>query len=220
MTNVTVDPAAPGEDLIVNVGKGGRIDGTVLGDDGRPKANSIVSAMGGMADFSARLSAVTDDQGRYNIENVAAGTYNVSSLSVAVSDDDDEEQQQPGRRFGGLDSVSTDVKDGQTSTVNFGEKKIKVSGVVKKKQGETSGLIVVFTAMGSSGAPMAAKVSPTDETGHYEVTLPGSTTSASGIRDARSTSRSLSPTPPPSATTSGPRRAISGRSVDFESGSP
>ena len=43
----------------------------------------------------------------------------------------------------GMDSVSADVKDGQTSVVNFGEKKIKVAGSVKRRQGETSGLTVI-----------------------------------------------------------------------------
>jgi len=223
--NVTVDPAAPGEDLIVNVGKGGRIDGTVLGDDGRPKSNSIVSAMGGVADFSARLSAVTDDQGHYNIENVAAGTYNVSSLSMVMSDDDEEEPQQQGRRFGGMDAVSTDVKEGQTSTVNFGEKKIKVSGLVKKKQGETSGLIVVWSAMGTSGAPMAAKISPTDETGHYEVTLPSPGEYNVGIADQGMRGGStVKVTVPDTATFSYdiqvPDGAISGRVTDSETGAP
>lgn len=225
VANITVDPVSPGDDIVVNVGKGGRIEGTVIGDDGRPKANGIVTAMGGMADFSARMSAVTDEQGHYAIENVPSGTWNVSNLSIVTAEDDDEEQPQINqRRFGGLDTVPADVKDGQTSTVNFGEKKIKVSGFVKKKQGETSGLTVVWISVGSGGAP-SSKIAITDANGHYEVTLPAPgeytvVAADSGMRGGSTIKVTVPDTATFNYDVQVPDGAISGRITDAETGAP
>src|SRR5262249_53174974 len=70
--NITIDPVSPGDDVVVNVGKGGRIDGTVFGGDGRPNPNSIVPAMPGVAVFAPRRAARPRGQGHYAIRHVSA----------------------------------------------------------------------------------------------------------------------------------------------------
>jgi protocatechuate 3,4-dioxygenase beta subunit len=173
LAGVTVEAGRETDELTVNVGKGGRIEGRVLAD-GRPQPNAMVTAMSGLADFSAQLSATTDDQGRYAIENVAPGSYRVASLPGFGGDDEEEGAAGGGGRrgFGGLDTVNTEVKDGETSVVNFGEKKIVVTGSLKRKSGETAKQMVIFIQGGAGrGARMGAQMATTDEAGHYEVTL-------------------------------------------------
>lgn len=171
VSGINISPGSNPDEITVNVGKGGRIEGRVLGPDGRPKSGTMVTAIAGLTEFSANLSAITDDQGKYSIENVAAGTYRVTNISRFGGGDDDEESDSGGRRgmFGGMDAQSADVKEGETAVVNFGEKSIKVSGSLKRKSGEIAKQMVMFVPPGKGmrGVQMAT----TDDNGHYEVSL-------------------------------------------------
>lgn len=172
VSGVAVEEGQAGEEIIVNVGKGGRIEGRVVGPDGTPQSGITVSAMSGMLDFSMRLTGVTDDQGHYAIQNVSAGSIRVTKLPFPTGDEEDDSAGGGGRaRFGGLDSISTDVKDGETSVVNFGEKKIKVSGAVKRKGGAAGGMQVLFVPNSATPVRMSVQMATVDDAGRYEVSL-------------------------------------------------
>ena len=172
-----VEEGTTAEEVVVTVGKGGRIEGHVVGPDGLPQAGVMVTAMSGMFDMSARAMGSTDETGHYAIENLAPGSYNVMNLAIALPTDDEEEPQAGsaparGRGFGGMDTAQADVKDGETTTVNFGEKKIKVSGLVKRKTGATGGSQIVFVpADAATAGRISVQMGSADDTGHYEVSL-------------------------------------------------
>lgn len=226
VSGITVVPGVGAEEIVINVGKGGRIEGRVLGPEGRPKSGTMVTAIAGLTEFSANLSAITDEQGRYAIENVAAGTYRVTNLPSFGGEDEEESGGSGGGRrglFGGMDAVSTDVKEGETAVVNFGEKTIKVSGSLKRKGGDTAKQMVMFVPPGQG--MRGVQMTTSDDSGRYEVSLPEAGeydvyVGDQGMRGGTAIKATIPEGPAFSYDIVLPEGGIVGRTLDQETGGP
>lgn len=78
-TDVTLSPGAEPKPVIVVLRAGIAISGRVSDDGGNPLADADVSASGRGDSGYCRRSAETDEEGRYEIESLSPGTYQVTA---------------------------------------------------------------------------------------------------------------------------------------------
>jgi len=157
------EPGVEGQEVVLTLGKGGRIAGTVRDERGSPQAGVGVMAM--IPTDPMRSAPVqTDEQGLYAIENLPPGSYMVMTIPLGGG---------RGMAVSGVNSQQAEVKEGQTAVVNFGdEKAIRVYGTVRNSSGPMPRARLIWvpsrfeTSMTGSIAMGTA-----DESGLYEVKL-------------------------------------------------
>lgn len=97
----------PGGPVVVEMSEGGAVEGVVYAEDGRVHEGVTVMSQRGMMGQGARMST-TDREGRYRIERLAPGAYQVMVL----------DPESP-MMVGGVASVT--IRDGEVTKHDFGK---------------------------------------------------------------------------------------------------
>jgi len=132
-------PLASDEELVIELGRGGRLFGTVSGPDGMPLEAAWVNAIipGGDCDY-----ACTDENGAYEFAHVPCGVCTVTAAPPALSD------APPSRRFG----IILDEGEERRLDIVFGG--VAVNGVILIGNEPARGAIVMLSPLAAS--PMLA----------------------------------------------------------------
>lgn len=155
---VTFDPEGDTPEVVIQLFRGGSLAGVVSDSSMNPVAGvHIMASMG--ADSDARV-ADTGSDGHYFIDGLTPGMYQVSRQS-----------RDGGPPTAGANSKTAQVREGETTTVDFDEEpKIILSGTVRKGgQPLQSAPIYLFPVDGPPPHPV--KKTQTDGDGNYQVGL-------------------------------------------------
>ncbi|GIW70836.1 MAG: hypothetical protein KatS3mg102_0378 [Planctomycetota bacterium] len=160
----------PGEvaEVTIALADGGAIAGTVLDEQGAPRAAAEVFAF---SPAGRARSAETDARGSYTIRGLAPGEYLVA-LGRAAPGADREDAAEPERGPGGMRIKTAHVEAGRTARVDFGtEPRVRLEGTVSRAGQPVAGEQVnLFPAAGGLGFEQAR----TDQAGRYALqVLPG-----------------------------------------------
>lgn len=167
-----IEEGQPPAELIVELGQGGSIEGTVRDSAGRPVAGAMVIGIEGLMP-DARTVASTDDMGHYRLERLAPGAYRVMAMPLPA----DEGEAKPTDLLGKMQMAMADVVEDRTTTVNFPkEQGVRVTGTVRK--GRTPLETKMFWIPTTGGKPAADNFvsAASDSTGRYEVQVPAAGT--------------------------------------------
>ena len=176
------------------MGQGGRIEGSARKRDGTPLVGLRVSAWsmgGGHLNWGGQPQATTGADGRFAIDHVRPGRTNVNLMSSGS----------PGRPISmTMLSKTTEVREGETTTVDFLSREILVTGRVTRSGTPLPGLRVrlmgesmSYMSTGIGGGITAAPTGPqrlqgvTDEDGSFELIVddPGQYRALIESQDAR-----------------------------------
>lgn len=169
---VEVDPARPATDVRLVLQRGARIEGSVKSRDGSGRPGIVVTASPRAARQpfvmlpSALARAVTTSDGTFVVEHVPAGRVSVSAYSPAS---------------GSLgDARDVEVRDGETTEVDFVDQAILLSGRVTRSGAPGAGIRLDASPMTNGvrtiirGAPAAGiqrLTAVTREDGSFEMLL-------------------------------------------------
>jgi hypothetical protein len=164
-----IETGIPPEDVTVELGPGGSIEGNIRDKSGQPLVGGLVMAMAGMMP-DARSIASTDDVGFYRLENLAPGSYRVMAMPQPTG-----RRGEQDRVLGGLQMSVAQVMEGEATIVNLpaAENPINVRGVVRKGRSsvESRLFFTQISADGTSAEQFAAAT--TDGGGNFQVQLSG-----------------------------------------------
>jgi carboxypeptidase family protein len=174
---IEVDPARGPADVRIVLGQGGRIEGRVRSRDGVVPAAAVVSTRsttpGASFATGPALQPVAAD-GTFAIDHVPAGRV---AVSLMAGQDD---------QYHGLGEVAADVREGETTAVEFVLRNIAITGKVTRGGVPLAGARVEFDSPhggmmmyggGGGGSPLPPYIGITREDGTYQlsVTEPGET---------------------------------------------
>lgn len=146
-------------ELVVRLGRGGILTGTVRDAAKQPVEGATIIAMRGMMEGTPQ-DATTGPDGVYRFERLAPGTYQVvrtpSSNRIVI----------------GLGMRQAVIREGETTVLDFDEKApITLRGRVIRG-GKPLGSVTLIFAQGTGAFPMGAiKTAQADAEGRYEVGL-------------------------------------------------
>ncbi len=98
-----------GEPVLVELGTGGAVEGTVTGEDGLPQASVRVNLFQGADFLVGARNVTTGADGRFRFEPVTPGKYSLATGEMDPSS--------------AGEMLTVEVKDGQTTTVQVGVRK-------------------------------------------------------------------------------------------------
>ncbi len=158
-THVEVPADEDPPELVVRLGRGGTLTGTVRDAAKQPVEGATIVAMRGMME-GAPQDATTGPDGVYRFERLAPGTYQV----VRTPSGD--------RVLIGIGMRQAVIREGETTVLDFDEKAaITLRGRVIRGGKPLGGVSLLF-AQGTGGLPMGAiKTAQADAEGRYEVGL-------------------------------------------------
>lgn len=132
----------PGGEVIVEVGRGGRVEGVVLDAAGNPVSGTQVILSGGAMGFGRQRVATSDANGFYEMDRVVPGAYQIMKMDSASA-----------FGVGGMGTVA--VREGETTRHDFKPDATGaiVSGVVEREAKGVEGAMVILTG-GSVGMRM------------------------------------------------------------------
>jgi protocatechuate 3,4-dioxygenase beta subunit len=156
---VNLQESMEGEDVVVQLGQGGILTGTVRDSDGLPVVGAQIMLAKGM--FRGQMTtASTEADGRYVVERLTPGNY------VAA-------RAPEGSSLAGLDMKSVTIEEGETTVLDFGEMaRITLTGRVLRGRHPAGEARLIFLA--STGGSMVAgnlKMAEADAEGRYRVGL-------------------------------------------------
>ncbi|MEX1024777.1 MAG: carboxypeptidase-like regulatory domain-containing protein [Planctomycetota bacterium] len=159
---------APGDvkrDVRLDLARGGRIEGTLLDVDGDVDGRTILVSGISPGQMDDGMLARTDTKGRFALEAVPAGTWNLIAPPAEV--------RRGGQPFSaGLESARVEVVEGETAYVELGTppaEPVAVSGRVTAA-GQPVTAEVVFVRSGENFLAGLARAM-TDDQGAYSVVL-------------------------------------------------
>jgi protocatechuate 3,4-dioxygenase beta subunit len=158
------------EGLDIEVGTGGRLEGSVYGEDGFPMGGGIATAAGPAV--GTFLQSVIDDSGRFVVPNLPAGQYQVSALRGSFLAD--AAGSNPNEMLKGMKIGQAEIVDGKTTTIVLGQetgKLVKVFGRVRSGGGPVANAIVTAIPR-TEGGMNAMRFTSTGEDGKFEVKIP------------------------------------------------
>lgn len=175
-TSIEIDAARSVTDARLVLTPGGRIAGMVRRRDGMPPVGMFVRVDGAAQDdsYTGRLMTQVSNDGSFTIEHAAPGNARLKLLSGSRG------------AYSSGQEKDVEVRDGETSTVEFLLRDILVSGTVTHQGAPAAGYRLQFTGHGAgysmvfAGATAAAGpqryMARTREDGSYEAILdePGS----------------------------------------------
>ena len=169
-TRISFDPVSDSPELLLRLFRGGSVVGTVVDANGDPvPAVQITASQGPETDAHV---AETGNDGRYSIDGLTPGAYQVSRQRV------------PGSRPAGVASKAATVREGEATTVDFDEApKIVLSGTVRKGD-EPLPNAAIYLFLLDGRQPPAAKKTQTDSQGAFQVGLDQSGRYQASIRTA------------------------------------
>lgn len=97
-------------------GETGSISGRVITDAGQPVSNAAITVRGAGRSASGYRAAATDDDGRFQVDDLQSGAYTVIARApgFAVAQDDDDSSRRPHYRLG--DSITITMMKGAVIT--------------------------------------------------------------------------------------------------------
>jgi uncharacterized GH25 family protein len=172
-TEASVDIDIPASQDLVSVtlelGPGGTLEGLVRTPEGQPSKGALVMAIRGMQ-FGLRLSARTDEQGRYRLENLTPGSYRVTVMPSREGENFDAAQAMSQMMM----QMAT-IEEGEVTQLDFPagmERGLTLSGRLLKQEEPVPG-VMMFWVRKDAAADRALPISSTtDEMGRYDVQLP------------------------------------------------
>lgn len=165
---VDIVAGVPPADVIVEMGAGGAVEGTLRNSAGELIPGGMVMLMQGFApDPDGMVS--TDEYGHFRVDRLTPGSYRIMAMPLPGEDSD------PGAILGQMQMQTVEVVEGKTTIVNIPPETggVMVSGVVRRgaKPVEARMFWVRAAADGTTPEDFAAAVS--DESGAYQVRLSG-----------------------------------------------
>ncbi|MFN0205053.1 MAG: carboxypeptidase regulatory-like domain-containing protein [Planctomycetota bacterium] len=174
---VPVGTPKPG-DMIQNVeielGLGGAIDGQVFNDDGLPMAGGIANINSPDRGDSHQL--MIDREGRFFQEHLSPGTYQISALRGSFLSD--MSGSSPAEFLKGMKFTMAEVKEGEVKKVVMGEQAgpfVKVVGKVKSRNQAVGNAIITAISQTRDSSTLKSappKFETTNAQGIFEVKLP------------------------------------------------
>lgn len=158
---VTVDPGATLEGVLLALGRGGRIEGEVLDGDGGPVAEQDVVVL---TDERAIARAQTDERGRFAVGPLASGAYTVVAPLGSKGD-----------LFEQLLTADAQVVEGESSWVTLrpaDRAPVEVFGRVTRA-GEPAGDVQLFAFREGDSLIDTVRTAKSDEQGDYVLRLDG-----------------------------------------------
>jgi protocatechuate 3,4-dioxygenase beta subunit len=157
---VLIEPDAPPQALQVHLSQGGTLSGTVRDVEGRPVGDAMLGLSPGSVASGDLRSATTGADGRYRIERIAPGSYQV----MRVPDGDG--------GVGNLTMKPAVIREGQVTVVDFDEaSRITLSGTVRRGAQALPEVSLFFLAGDGGVTATDFKTTRSDATGRYEVGL-------------------------------------------------
>jgi len=146
-----------GGEVVLELTRGGRLTGTVRDRDGRPSSGRTLTVRANVMDEESSRRATTDAEGRYLVEHLRPGSYEVGLM--------------PER---GVDPrwQTAVVQDAEVTVLDFEEDaRILLSGTVLGEEGPL-GTATLFFVQSSSGIDLTDfHIATSDAEGRYEVAL-------------------------------------------------
>ncbi|HKE01403.1 MAG TPA: carboxypeptidase-like regulatory domain-containing protein, partial [Planctomycetota bacterium] len=171
---VTVGDLAPGaraDGVEIALASGGAISGIAFGEDGLPMAGGLATA--NSPAFGEFRQVTLDTEGRFQIPNLAPGTYQVSILRgsfLSESGGANTAAMLQGMRF-----ATAEVKEGETCFLSIGtesEKVVAVRGRVRSGGAPVAGALVAAIPRGESASGVKPRFTSTDPEGRFELKVP------------------------------------------------
>lgn len=160
-TRVEIPSEGEPEEVVLELGRGGRLEGTVRDGRGQPVSGAMIGLLRGPFDFADARFAETGSDGRYRFERVAPGSYSLSRFLERPG-------VGPGTR---VTTKTATVSEGATTVVDFGEEpRVRLSGRVLKGGKPVGRAALFFTPAGQ--APFGSFATATsDDHGGYDIEL-------------------------------------------------
>lgn len=173
-TSLTLGNLAPGarvQDVQLELGTGGGVEGQSFGEDGSPMAGGIATI--NAPDRGVFEQVLCDRDGRFACYRLAPGNYQVSVLRGSFISD---MGNNPGNMLKGMRFASIEIREAEITKIVLGEERgnlVKVHGKVRSKGVPVAGAIV--TSMPQGGGERGASAPQFDTTnaqGEFEVSIP------------------------------------------------
>lgn len=148
-------------ELVVRLGRGGRLEGTVRDAARQPVAGERIALMQGPFGVAGSRFTETGADGRYAFERLAPGSYTVYRIgkgpALALA--------------GGMSSKTATVREGETTVVDFGEESsVRLRGRVLRGSKPVPQAMILFSRS-DLFTPDSVAATNSDENGAYSVGL-------------------------------------------------
>ncbi|MEZ6013993.1 MAG: carboxypeptidase-like regulatory domain-containing protein [Planctomycetota bacterium] len=172
---LTLAPGELREGFILTLSNGGTLTGDVFDDEGRPAAGRRIVVQRG--DASGQRIRTSDGEGRFEIEHLEPGRYQVIALDLERMGAAGATSSGEGADVAGfmqaMRMASADVVDGEEVHVVLGAppaNPVRVSGTVTQAKRGLAGVVVTFLPAGPK-LYERMKVAATNADGDYELVL-------------------------------------------------
>ena len=174
--SVELAPAETVEEVLIELRVGGRLTGVVYDSAGKPDAGQSVLAQI-PTDPLSQSWANTDGQGRFEIENMNPGTWQVMTFPSGSQDaqtGDDVDMNDFGALFADMKFTMAEIRDGEETHVELGappKDPVDVHGRIVADGAPVDGALITFFADGGEGISM--KFTTSNTKGEFEMQLAG-----------------------------------------------